>query len=151
MKPNVFGGKETQFMFFHTIKKSITVLPAMAVLLGLQAVHPAAMEAQRYDRYQDRYQTDARGPVDSTINNLKNIAAANTYSSKERSRYDTAMTHLSQFAESMQRGRFDRGKLDRSIGDVQNVLSKNPLDGRARDILNNDIMQLRRLRDTYPR
>jgi hypothetical protein len=142
---------ETPFLFFQSIKRSVTLLPAMGLLLGLQAVHPAAMEAQRYDRYQNRYQTDARGPLDATINNLQNISAANTYSGKERSRYDTAMTHLSQFAESLQRGHFDRGKLDRSIGDVQNILSKNPLDGRARDILNDDIMPLRRLRETYPR
>jgi len=117
----------------------------MGLLLGLQAMNPLTLQAQGYNRYQ----RDVRWPVDQTIQNLKNVAAANTYSRKERDRYDTAMTHLSEFAEKMQRGRFDRGKLDRGIGDVQNVLNKNPMDGRARDLLNNDVMELHRLRSSY--
>jgi hypothetical protein len=128
------------------LRKSIAIPTTIGLLLGLQAIIPSVAEAQQYNRYQH----DARWPVDQTIQNLKNIASSNTYSHKEMQRYDTAMTHLSEFAEKMQRGRFDRGKLERGIGDVQNVLNKNPMDGRARDVLNNDVMSLRRLRSSYP-
>ena len=122
-------------------------MPAtLGILAGLCLLSPTGLQAQRHNQYQ----TDVRGPVDATIGHLQRIAAANTYSGKERSRYDAALTHLSQFVDKIQHGQFDRGKLDRSIDDVQNVLSKNPLDGRARDILNNDVMQLRRLRASYP-
>jgi hypothetical protein len=92
---------------------------------------------------------DARRPADQTIADLKAISARNTFNPHEAERYDNAMTHLSQFAERLQQGHFDRGKLDHSIGDLQGILSRNPLDGRARDILNHDLAELRRLRSTY--
>ena len=102
------------------------------------------LEAQMY-----RFNPEHRRPVDATIRDLKMIASHNTYSGKEMERYDSAMTHLSQFAERLHDGRFDKGKLDQSIGDVENVLNRNPMDGRARDILNRDVLELRRLRRTY--
>lgn len=111
----------------------------IAVLLGAQSI-----EAQVY-----RYNPEHARPVDTTIQDLKAIAAHNTYSGREMQRYDTAMTHLSQFAERLHQGVFDKGKLDRSIDDVQNVLNKNPMDGRARNILNRDVLELRRLRRTW--
>ncbi len=80
---------------------------------------------------------------------MKAISAHNTYNPREMERYDNAMTHLSQFAEKMHLGHFDRGKLDHSIDDLQGILNKNPMDGRARDILNHDLGELRRLRATY--
>lgn len=92
---------------------------------------------------------DQRWPADQTIADLKAVSAHNTYNPHEMERYDSAMTHLSQFAEKLHQGRFDRGKLDHGIGDVQNILNKNPMDGRARDILNRDLGELRRLRATY--
>lgn len=110
-----------------------------AAVVGTQAV-----QAQMY-----RYNPEHRRPVDATIHDLKVIAQHNTYSGREMERYDTAMTHLSQFAERLHEGFFDKGKLDRGIDDVQNVLNKNPMDGRARDILNHDVVELRRLRRTW--
>jgi hypothetical protein len=88
-------------------------------------------------------------PANQTIADLKAISAHNTYNPHEMERYDEAMTHLSQFAEKLHLGHFDRGKLDSSIGDVQKILNKNPMDARARDILNHDLGELRRLRATY--
>jgi hypothetical protein len=103
------------------------------------------MQAQQPYRYNPQH---AR-PVDITIRDLKAIAAHNTYSSKEMQRYDTAMTHLSQFAERLHQNVFDKGKLDKGIDDVQTILNKNPMDGRARNILNRDVLELRRLRRTW--
>jgi hypothetical protein len=95
------------------------------------------------------YEREQSWPANQAIADLKSISAHNTYNPREMERYDNAMTHLSQFAEKMHMGRFDRGKLDRSIDDVQGILTKNPMDGRARDILNRDLGELRRLRATY--
>jgi hypothetical protein len=92
---------------------------------------------------------EQRWPADQTIADLKAVSAHNTYNSREMERYDSAMTHLSQFAEKLHQGHFDKGKLDHGINDVQNILNKNPMDGRARDILNHDLGELRRLRATY--
>jgi hypothetical protein len=92
---------------------------------------------------------EQRWPADQTIADLKAVSAHNTYNPREMERYDNAMTHLSQFAEKLHQGRFDRGRLDHGIGDLESILNKNPMDGRARDILNRDLGELRRLRATY--
>ena len=112
---------------------------AMGLLLGAKVLC-----AQEY-----RYNPEHRRPVDATIRDLQTSAARNTYSSKERERYDKAMTRLSQFAQRLHDGFFDEGKLDQSINDVVNVLNKNPLDGRSRTLLNRDVLELRRLRANY--
>jgi hypothetical protein len=95
------------------------------------------------------YEHEQGWPANQTIADLKAISAHNTFNPREMERYDNAMTHLSQFAEKLHLGRFDRGKLDHGIDDVQSILNKNPMDGRARDILNRDLGELRRLRMTY--
>gem|GEM_PF-6055647 len=95
------------------------------------------------------YEHEQRWPADQTIADLKAVSERNTFRPREMERYDNAMTHLSQFAERLHEGRFDRGRLDHGIGDLTSVLNKNPMDGRARDILNHDLGELRRLRATY--
>jgi hypothetical protein len=95
------------------------------------------------------YEREQRWPADQTIADLKAVSAHNTYNPREMERYDNAMTHLSQFAEKLHQGRFDRGRLDHGIGNLESILNKNPMDGRARDILNHDLGELRRLRATY--
>ena len=132
-------------MMTQLLKKFLGI----GVMIGLAAVCSGTLFAQGYNQGYSRYEREQRWPVDATIQHLKNIAAQNTYSGKEMERYDNAMSHLSQFAEKIQRGNFDRGKLDRGIGDVQNVLNKNPMDGRSREILNNDVYELQRLRASY--
>ena len=122
-----------------TTKRSI-IFSLSALLLG--ATLSFAQRPYVYEREQ-------RWPADQTIADLKAIAAHNTYNPREMERYDNAMTHLSQFAEKLHNGRFDRGKLDHGINDLQSLLNKNPMDGRARDILNHDLTDLRRLRVTY--
>jgi hypothetical protein len=67
-------------------------------------------------------------------------------SGRERSRYDNAIRHLSQFQNRYSRGDFDKDRLDQAINDVQNVVDHNPLDGRARSMLMNDLGQLRAFR-----
>lgn len=116
------------------------VATVSACLLGA-----ALLDAQR--PYPD--EPEQRWPADQTIADLKAVSAHNTYNTREMERYDNAMTHLSQFAEKLHQGRFDRGRLDHAVGDLQGILNKNPMDGRARDILNRDLGELRRLRATY--
>lgn len=116
------------------------VITAVALLLG-----GSLLQAQR----SYPYESQQRWPADQAIADLKAVSAHNTYNPREMERYDNAMTHLSQFAERLHQGRFDRGRLDHSISNVESILNKNPMDGRARDILNHDLNELRRLRATY--
>jgi len=113
-----------------------TMLPAIA--LGPRLVYAQYI-----------YNPEHRRPVDATIHHLQEIAARNTYSGREQKRYDHALTHLSQFAERIHNGHFDKGKLDDAIDDVRNVVNNNPMDDRARAILNRDLAELRRLRAGY--
>jgi len=118
---------------------------SLAVSLSTLLLGATLLHAQRpYPNEQEQ-----SWPANQTIADLKAISAHNTYNPREMERYDNAMTHLSQFAEKMHLGHFDRGKLDRGVDDVQSILNKNPMDGRARDILNHDLGELRRLRATY--
>jgi hypothetical protein len=119
--------------FFFVV--SIATVLLCATLVNAQRPYP--------------YEHEQRWPADQTIADLKAISAHNTYNPREMERYDSAMTHLSQFAEKLHEGRFDRGRLDHGIDDLQHILEKNPMDGRARDILNHDLSELRRLRATY--
>jgi hypothetical protein len=117
------------------------------IIFTLSALLLGATLLQAQGRRGD--ERDQRWPADQTIADLKAISAHNTYNPREMERYDNAMTHLSQFAEKLHEGRFDRGRLDHGIGDLQGILNRNPMDGRARDILNHDLVELRRLRATY--
>ncbi len=104
----------------------------------------SVMHAQVY-----RYNPEHRRPIDATIHHLQDIAARNTYSGREQKRYDHALTHLSQFAERLHNGYFDKGKLDDAIGDVRSIVNNNPMDDRARSTLNRDLAELRHLRSDY--
>ena len=115
---------------------------ALAVLFMSQAAH--AQYAPQYT-----YRAEHRRPVDATIRDLQQIAPYNTFSGKESKRFDNAITHLTQFEGRLQSRYFDKGKLDDGIGDVQHILDNNRLDAQARQILNRDVWELRRLRANY--
>lgn len=116
-----------------------------AIACSLLSVGAVALFAQNW-----RYEHPRRDgtPVNRTIHDLKRLAQrTDLYSSgRERSRFDNAIRHLSEFDNRYDRGHFDRGKLDDAIGDVQHVIDHNPLDERARRILWNDLSSLRAFR-----
>jgi hypothetical protein len=103
--------------------------------------------AQGYNSYS---QARPELPVDQTIHHLEGFAHRTSAfdSGHERSRYDNAIRHLSEFQNGLARGFFDKGKLDQAIGDVQSVVDHNPLDEHARRTLWNDLNNLRAFRAT---
>jgi len=91
-----------------------------------------------------------RDPVDAAIHHLQSIYRRDgVYSAHERTRYDHALRHLSEFQEARYRGRFDKDKLDDAISDVQHVVDRNPMDEHARDTLWKDLANLRGYRANY--
>lgn len=96
----------------------------------------------------DRPQRNMASPVDVTMRHIEAIAnrSGGYASGRDRSRLSNALRHLSQFQDRYYRGDFDKGKLDEAIGDVQNVVDRNPLDGRARNMLWGDLNDLRAFR-----
>lgn len=70
----------------------------------------------------------------------------------DRHRLDDAEKELHKFAEHWHdRGRFDKGELDHSIGDIQRVVEKNHMSGPNREALWHDLDQLREMRAAYDR
>ena len=90
----------------------------------------------------------ADSPVTGPFTIWSGIAqSGGRYNSRhERSRFDNAIRHLSEFDNRYDRGHFDKGKLDDAIGDVQNVVDHNPLNERGRRILWDDLSALRGFR-----
>jgi hypothetical protein len=130
-----------------TFSKSAVSRGALLIAaLFIVAACAKTLHAQGY-----RYDPEHRRPLDATIHHLEGIAEHNTYSGKERERYDNALRHLSQFAARLHEGRFDKDKLDDAIGDVQNVIDNNRMGERARRMLLRDVAELRRLRENYDR
>lgn len=97
-------------------------------------------------RAQDNLYSNARSLVDRVQNDLRHASHINHDRAKERERYDNAQRSLSDFDKDLSRNKFDKGKLDSSINDVKNVVENNTLDPAARDTLNQDLRDLRNLR-----
>lgn len=132
------GRRLSALMAKGVVAGSLLLLPGVGAQVG---------SAQEY-----HYIPEHRRPVDATLRDLQDIASRNTYSGKERERYDNAMRHLSEFEQRLhERGSFDKDKLDQAIGDVQNVIDHNPMGERGRRLLQRDAAELRRLRENYDR
>lgn len=69
----------------------------------------------------------------------------------DRKRLNNAGQQLREFAKQWHSGKFDKGKLDDSIGAIQHVLDDNHLSGSERDSLWDDVEQLRKMREAYTR
>jgi len=122
---------------------ALTLLPGWQILQA-QSYPPAGYPPA--GRYYDRQPTS---PAERTIEDLRRIARRETFSHGEHERYEHAIEHLSQFSGKLYAGRFDRGKLDRSIDDLRNVLQRNRIDPGARDVLSVDLNELYRFRSNY--
>lgn len=119
-------------------------------MLIVPARNAQAQDSRGYGRGYE-YSRPDRGmdsPVDLTARHLENLAQRTGAfnSGRERARYDNAIRHLSQFQNRYYRGDFDKDRLDQAIADVQNIVDHNPLDGRARSMLWNDLSELRAFR-----
>jgi hypothetical protein len=127
-------------------RSGLAKVGAVSVLAILLAVSGLSARAQGYERYPSR----AESPADRTAHHLESLAhrTGPFESGRERSRYDHAIRHLSEFQNRLYQGHFDRDRLDQAINDVQNVVNHNPLDNRARGMLWNDLNDLRAFRAT---
>jgi hypothetical protein len=89
----------------------------------------------------------ARTLVGKSQRDLSGISNAAAASAKEKERYDNAMRHLSEFDDGLAHNKFDKGKLDNSIDDIDNVCKNNTLRPEERDVLLGDLRELRHLRE----
>jgi hypothetical protein len=89
----------------------------------------------------------ARSLVGRSQHDLSSISNVAAMSAKEKERYDNALRHLSEFDQGLAHARFDKGKLDTAIDDIDNVCKNNTLVPGERDVLLGDLRELRRLRE----
>ena len=61
-------------------------------------------------------------------------------------RYGGAQRTLSKFDEELSKGKFDKDKLDKAIDELKKVVEHNTLSSQDRDVLTNDLRELRLLR-----
>jgi hypothetical protein len=136
---------ETLGLKSFTRRSLVTRGLTTAVALFGFAAFVSPVSAQVY-----RYNPEHRRPVEATIQDLEGIAAHTWNDRREHDRYMNAVRHLHEFGDLLHEGGiFDKGKLDRAIGDVQSVIDHNPMPPGARDRLFRDVTELRRLREHF--
>ena len=111
--------------------------------VGLFAALPVLMSAQQFD--------DGRGQpaptlIESVERHLQRVEREAPWSRGERHRADEALDHLSRFDQRWHQGRFDKGQLGEAIEHIQGVLSHNRMNERQRDLLAQDVDNLRGFR-----
>ena len=110
----------------------------------------SAMQAQpgyerRYDRpVEGRYR---REPLDEVRADLDRAARDMYYLSRsEMNRFNKVRHEIGEFQRKWERGKFNRRELDDVIRSLDQVVNRNRLHPRDRDLLLNDIARLRGFR-----
>jgi len=112
---------------------------------GLLTVATVSMAAAPTPYFQESEgPAGIRGLIDRTQSDLRAAEdVVDPKNSKDRERYRNAQKNLSDLDRHFTKGKYDRGDLDRSIGDIQSILDHNTLQASSRDALLRDVEDLR--------
>jgi len=90
--------------------------------------------------------------VDRAASDLRRVAAHAGYIDNGARRHvDHALTDLDRFEYDWSRNaRFDRGRLDSAISNMDHVIRSNRIDPRDRGLLSRDLPELRNFRNNGP-
>jgi hypothetical protein len=99
-------------------------------------------------RYGDRSSGYGRNgsPVDRALYDLSRVDRNAYVDHHEREHFRHAQEDLARFQERWSQGRFDRGRLDRAIDNMQHLVQARQLHDRDRDVLASDLEALRYFR-----
>ena len=122
------------------------LLAAAFTVAAMPAVH-----AQREDRDRDRRPgwDRAHEVVNRAIEDLRHLERRDAFGGEDRDRYNHAMRALADFDRSISENRFDRGRLDEAIEQLDHVTRSRMLEARERDRVLDDLRDLRRLREEW--
>jgi hypothetical protein len=137
-------------------------LTANAQTWGQRPYYP-----QRDDRYarqrgnypnQGRYGNDGYGygrnqdpMIGRVMGDLSRAAANARLDGHERKHFDEVAQNLQEFEVRWAQGKFDTGKLDKAIRNLEHLVDADRVRGRDRDMLARDVRDLRQFRSTRGR
>lgn len=102
-----------------------------------------------YDRY--GYGRNEGSLIGRVLADL-NMAASNArLDGHERKHFDEAAQKLQEFEDRWAQGKFDTGKLDKAIQNLEHLADADRVSGRDRDMLARDMQDLRQFRSTRGR
>jgi len=103
----------------------------------------------RYDRSRDSgwYGRSGFGVIDRTMSDLRIAASRNRVDRHERDHFARAVNELQAFRYRLAQGRFDEGRLNRAIEDLEHLANARQLHPTDRRILARDMFQLRSFRN----
>jgi hypothetical protein len=84
--------------------------------------------------------------IDRTMRDLQSAASRSRVSGHDRNHFSRAMNELQQFTYKSQQGKFDTGKLDKVIEDLDHLSRADEVHPRDRQILGRDMQELRMFR-----
>ena len=89
--------------------------------------------------------------VDRVHADLNQAYGVRHFSDSDRDRLNHSEKELRDFAQKWQAGHFDKGQLDGAVESIQHVLDNNKIRPGERDVLSDDVAQLRLMRDAHDR
>ena len=102
------------------------------------------------DRYSQQgaygYGRNAQFLIDRVMADLNRAAQRARLDGHERKHFDEVAGNLQEFEARWARGRFDTGKLDKAIHNLQHLADADRVRGRDRDMLAQDLEDLREFR-----
>ena len=124
------------------------------LVLGLTAAATQTWAQGPYygnNRYGNNYGRNDRSLVGRVLADLNRAAAGAYLDGHERKHLDEAAGNLQEFQARWARGKFDSGKLDRAIRNLEHLVEADRVRGRDRDMLARDVQDLRQFRATRGR
>jgi hypothetical protein len=112
-------------------------------LLSLCFAIPALVSAQEHDW--DR----AHRVIGKAQEDLHRIEHWDVLAEGDRGHYQAAERNLADVRKDLDQNRLDRGRLEGTIVEIEHITHVDRLDAHAREILTEDVRELRRLRDEW--
>ena len=102
------------------------------------------------DRYSQQraygYRRNQQFLIDRVMTDLNRAAESARLDGHERKHFDEVAGNLQEFAARWARGKFDTGKLDKAIHNLEHLAEADRVRGRDRDMLARDLADLRQFR-----
>ena len=101
--------------------------------------------------YRDRgygYGQNENYLIDRVMSDLNQAASRAYLDSHERKHFDEVAGNLQDFQSRWSRGKFDTGKLDKAIHNLEHLAQADRVRDRDRQMLTRDLYDLRQFRDT---